>query len=683
MLRNKIVRLTIIFSHLLFALSVTAQKQVPKADSLINLKHTSLLWFTGHWKSNNLFATNNHIDSSGDYIYSTGGSGTNLTVSTDGSISIESKDIDGWNKKIETGLNNLEKYENELQAPANKVNEWSYHFNEVTLPVLDDLKEEWKTYKINGKVLVDTKPDNQKDIANVKGKAKKDTIFKKCSENKPEFHKTMAFYKAHKHDKDAELTYPPPPAYSNQCVSCDTSLEKLYHWQDSVYANKFFEPESDMIKFCIGLMRDIELMGIKDGLPNRTDNKYDMESILYDAFNWSKDPSKSGPCAYMDYSDLKNAVDFLVNREYRKAEKLFKDYNKNVETARPVIKVYLSAIRQMELWGENTDENRGLAECAALIDRVEEYYTNKLFHEHDWSQLANIPFIFGLERQRQLLGGQESDLTQKMTKLLNSFILQIEMDVKEGTQGGYALAHLKGEEKITPEFDYDNDTCYRWVLIKGNNNLGFPKKKPSQQIVCDLLDNELVGPGPRPEYIGTKRYYTILYGLKMDYCHAGKDSIFLSSFVPQPNALAGTWRVPMSPPVPLGINDVDGLFQDVNKRVELVRSGKAKQQAEIMKEQGEQIAAQMKAIQKKMGNGRSASNISDYQKIRDLATQAMSLGTNQNVAPILYIDFPLQIQKLTTTLHNIRFDAKKINPQESEVIVYGYYTIKVIYKPGS
>jgi hypothetical protein len=255
------------------------------------------------------------------------------------------------------------------------------------------------------------------------------------------------------------------------------------------------------------------------------------------------------------------------------------------------------------------------------------------------------------------------------------------MDIKVGKEGGYMLTHLKGKAKIAPEFAYNEDSCYQWVITEDKpNSLGEPIKKADQKIDVDLLSNEVIYPKERPTYTGTKKYWTMLQQLKMDYCHPGKDTILLTGFIPTPPS-GGTWIYPHMPqPVPAGINSLDHYFQDINKIKELAESGKAQQQAAVAKEQAEKLIAQMKGLQQQMGNRRDASQIANFQKMQNLATQTRQLFSNQNIAPISYIDFPLQIQNNTPTLFNKKFDAKEIDPKLANIIVYGYYTIDIEYK---
>lgn len=680
-----------------FSVIANAQTVVSNSDSaFVDSTHalnddyfkTHFLWFTGHWNDKkNVFITTPNTQSICDTTATIGGGGTTITVSPQGTVSIQSSNVDEWNQKVENGLKEIQKFEDELKAPSSDAKEWGHHFEEVTIPIINDLQDEWKEYKVD---------DKEKELTNVKpednlqkSKSWSEILETECSNMKPDYEKVISFYRAHKKDRQSDLTYEPPPAYTFQCYSCDTSLEKLYEKQDAGYVKRFFKPESDLIRSALVIVRQMYNLGIG---PDYQSNNYahvdqNQAEAIYQALKTDKkNPEKSGACAYYSSTELADAIDFLGLRSYYKAEKLFNDYKNNVETARPVIKTLLTATRNAELMGFKIGEDNNLAECAALIAKVLDYYLDKkLLSEHDWSQLANIPFIYGLERQHQLLGGHESDLIEKMGKLLNSFHLYIEMDIKIGKEGkGYQLTHLTGKTKIAPEFDFANDTCYHWVAVEDQPDMSFgfpqPKKKTSQKVECDLITNEFVVPGPRPVYVGTKKYYALLYGLKMDYCHPGKDTILLSSFIPEPNVNAGMWNIPMSPPQPMGTWQIEHMFQDVSTMKELAQSGKAKQQADIMKQQGLKIAAQMKSIQAQMGNKKGTASLEDLHKIQDLAAKAMNLRNNENLAPILSIDFPLEIKNNTATLHDKRYDAKEINPEEAPAIIYGYYTIKVVYE---
>ena len=145
--------------------------------------------------------------------------------------------------------------------------------------------------------------------------------------------------------------------------------------------------------------------------------------------------------------------------------------------------------------------------------------------------------------------------------------------------------------------------------------------------------------------------------------------------------MAGTWVYPNDPnPVPSGINSQNHYFQDLDKMKELAQSGAAKQHADIVKEQSEKIVAQMKTLAKQMNGSHGASQVANYQKILNMSNQIKQLASNGNIAPMIYIDFPLQIQNNSSTLFNKRFDAKELNPEIASVIEHGYFTVDIKYK---
>ena len=110
-----------------FAVVATAQTFSDKRDStysdstrMLNVDYfkTHFLWFTGNWNDQkNVFSTIASTDTvSGDGL-SVGGDGIKLTVSSQGTIAIQSHNLDEWNKKIEEGLALLQKEEDSLKMP--------------------------------------------------------------------------------------------------------------------------------------------------------------------------------------------------------------------------------------------------------------------------------------------------------------------------------------------------------------------------------------------------------------------------------------------------------------------------------------------------------------------------------------------------------------------------------------
>lgn len=637
------------------------------------------LWFTGHWSKTkkHTFITSAYTDSTESGVMKMPG-GNTITVNSNGSVNISSSGIDDWNKKIDDGEKNLEKAEDQMKSPDNETQEWAYHFNEAAMPLLNGLKEEWSSLKVDKKDdMLSPKQDQQNQGSNEEQATQNFTknLAAGCKRLQPKYQAIVDYYHAHRKDKDNDLPPPPaPPEFEYKCLNCDSTAYKNYLKQCDKYAEDFPKPESGYIRDALGFLRELALLG--GGSAD---------------FNQAIDPlfEKSGPCGYLEYGeDLNKIVQWLFLRLHIRAYKLMKKYegeNYAYKVMTPVMRTYLGISRQCGIMGMQVDGD--LAEASKLAFNAFQYYYSALVEKHDWSQLANVPLIFSLYRQYAMISGDDaegSNIVTNIFKILNSFTLNVEMDAKEGKDGGYFLAHLKGKAKITPEFKSGNDSCYEWVVVNDQpDRIGQPIRKVGQKIETDLLANEIVAPKDWPEYVGTKKFYASLAQLKMNFCTPGKDTILLSGFIPEPNAMAATWRYPQTPQlVPGGINGLDHLFQDVEKMKELAQSGAAQQQANIAKDQAEKLAAQMKKLAAEIGNKRDPASIAKYQEFINKMHSGQQLFNNQNLAPILYIDFPLQIQNNSATLFKKRFDAKEVNPlvASTGAIVYGYYTVDIEYK---
>lgn len=650
-----------------------------QAQTISSSGSQHFLWFTGHWTKPNTFITDASTDSTEGSIINIP-AGKTITVSAGGNVSIGSSDIDEWNKKLNDGIHDLEEKQKELSDPADQGQEWAYHFNQVTMSQLDTIKAQWAGLKIDKKQDVlspqnESSPNPQQTIIKNAGDW--------CAKVKPQYDAIIDFYNAHRHDKPSDYTNLPPPEFDFNCVACDTNLVKQHNKQVKDYAEKFFKPEADLIKQGLKIERDLLTSGIVKDVYAADDPAYDIYHALF--HNDKSDPSKSGPCAYLDRSKLNQAVQFLVMRCLWRADKLLSDNRRNFKVAMPVIRVYMEAARQNEMFGFTVSER--YSDLGTLVKMAYDDYYNKLAKEHDWSQLANIPFILGLSRQYTLLTNQDingSGFAQIMN-LLNHFQLNIEMDAKIGNNGTYLLAHLKGKAKIAPEFAYAENRCYQWVVAQDQpNQLGEPMKKGDQKIYADLLDNEIITKDGRPTYTGTKKYWCMLSQLKMDFCHPGSDSILISAFWPDP-AMGGTWLYPNGIVTRTNINSLDQYFRNIDQIKADANSG-ALQQAGMDYQKQAQLAIQhAKELQSQIGDGKmDMSKMGDYQKLMNEMNALRGGGMNNALAKAANdIAFPLEgVQNHSTTLFKKRYDAKEINPSINgqDVVVYGYYTVEIEYK---
>ena len=628
------------------------------------------LWFHGHWdkQKKNTF-----------HINSTSGGGSKATIQNDCSVKLQTNGIETWNNDIDYGIDDIDKWEDELNKPSIDRQEYAHHLNLALMPFLEDLKKEWKQYKIdpNKKLLT----PEQKGLQRFK-----DSLDNWCRRVKPKYEAIINFYKQHRHDKFDDLKNPSPPEFDYDCAGCDTSIQ---NYQDSVaehYVIKFFKPESDLVRNGLAILRELVGLGVSEDIGGghiNIDMPMDMKEAIYYAFNPSlKDLSKAGVCSYINADKLNDAIQFLVRRELERAQKLVRDNKKNFRAENCVTRVFLTAVRGATMFGVADDDYEHYKETAIIINMMKDtfnFYYNKLVKDHDWSQITNIPFILSATRCISMMGGgleENEEAFKKIVKILNSFQLQIEMDIKVGGQGGYIITHLKGKTKIAPEYNWNTQQCYSWVAaLDEPGPLGEPKYQGAGVIHCNLLDNEIVAPGSHPVYIGTKKYYTELKLLKMDFCHPGQDTVLFTSFIPDP-AGDGWWKVPESPNQRFGIWQTDAFFKDDNKIIQLAKSGAFQKQAGVMKQKGLKLKAQLEAMENKMKNGGS---MPDIHKLQEMVKQVNGIANNKNTSPVFYIDFPLQIHNGSRTIFHKRFDAKQVNPLGAKAVIYGYMTIDISY----
>ncbi len=679
------IRVIFLFTFfLLTAGNLSAQKILSGDSTSFDPAH-QFLWFKGHWNSNN----NKQfiIDKDSSINGGVAAAGGTINIEPDGSVQMKTAGINDWNKKIDQSIKVIDDWDNKLETPAS-ADLATYDLDQILLPDVKADKQEYTDYKIDPKTDILNQGKEEQEKQGVNNLVS--SVAKGCQNFKSSYERIMAFWKAHKQDKDADLSIPPPPEFEYNCYACDSNLRKVYDTTIAHYVRDFFHPEDSLVSLGLSVIRSFALMGIGPASANGGVYKEGDDNPIRDLFNTNKnDPSKSGDCSYLDLYALNNAVDDIAFHAYRRSQELLRRYRKDFRAVKAITLVALGGLRDWALFSGNCNENDAMNELATMVGKNIDFYMNKL-KQHDWKQLANVPFILELMRQQALLEGNSEDaelnqLFKTMSDIMNNFHLIIDMDIKIGKDGGYILCHLNGESKIAIDFVQNENQCYRWVVAEDQpteifEGLKMPVKKQLQKIDVDLLANQIILPGaPAPVYAGTKKYFALLKTLKMDFCNPGQDSIILSTFVPFPNALAGTWNIPHSKPAPLGINGIDHFFQDEEKMQELAVSGEAQQGADEMQKKAEELKAKMQALAAQMGKGRTKADLDKYEQLQKMATQMQDLGNNTNVSPMLAMPFQIPVQN-DVELVNKKFDAKELNPKQAEVIVYGFYTIKIEYK---
>jgi len=640
------------------------------------------LWYTGHWSpaKKNVFIIEKDSgirstrgisprdgtgDGDGTGPATPAGSGT-ITVDPDGTIHTAGGGQDEWNKKIDAGVKEIDQWVQQLGDPANNIDPRSKHLNDLLLPDAQEQQQIWNDYKIDPQQNLlepDTRPGS---AAPAKTMARTAEDF--CKTSRANYDLVMGYYKTHAKDKDANMNIPPPPEFEYNCYACDSNIRKVYDTTIAHYVRDFRHPEDSMLRKGLEILHGLSQLGWND------------RGVVSEELGSAID--KGGGCNNFSYTDLSEAVLGIATHVYHRVANLVIKYLRDFRAAEAVSRTYLSVARDyILLSGNDRVEDDYMQELAGTYSKSFDFYLTKLT-QNDWRQIGNIPYLLSLAREVSLMGGDVGDYNFKryaseLQAIMNGFVLSVDMDVKIGRGQGYWWSHLKGECHIGPDFDLGDNQCYKWVVVDENRKdvIGCYIARALQQFDCDVMTNEMTGPGPNPEYIGTKKYSVNLEGLKMDFCNPGKDTIALSNFSPDP-ASNGYWQFPHSMKQNIGITGAQ-FFQDENARKQLAESGKAQAAADKFQADNEQTIAQMKALQEKMQSDTGKKTLADYQQIMQMVNKIQASSVATVMAEMMWVDFELPVQNGGQILVDKKFDAKEINPQMAHALEHAYYTIHI------
>jgi len=658
------------------------------------------LWFTGHWgKSGNkrTFIIDKGTSTPGgpstagptpgsppgtppDPDDSPGNppAGGTITFNPDGTLRLDNNNVDAWNKRMDQALDQEQKYLKGLQDPGANLDPTTYRLHQLLIPDAQQRVQDIKGYKIDPSADMLGSGENSAPPAHTPGVA--DLVANGCKTMKPDYDEVMSFYntqvKGHKND----LKYPIPPETDYNCYSCDSNLRKQYDTTTRNYVRDFAKDEIAIAKKGFGILHDLALVGIDRNMGSYPEGLGDLFSTN------KKDPAKSGACAFIDVGALANATYGIAHHVYMRAEKMMYDNKNNYKAAQAIILTYLTMHRSWCLISGQDDDASVLPVVQNLLDKDIEHYLDEI-RKNDWRQIANFPLIASLIRNEELMGSENSkkgdEFYQRMVKIINSFRLTVDMDIKIGVNGGYKLAHLKGECHIIPSFQQDENQCYKWVIADENRHeygfdgLGLYMAKDLQTFDATLVATQIVGQGPMPTYTGTKKYTVQLASLSMDFCHPGNDTIDLTGFTANPPE-AGTWAWPGGAITTEGVVGMEQYFEDINSKKKFADDGEAKKAKDDLKSQADKLRVQMEALKAQMAAGKpGGSPGASYEKMMEFKQQAISKVAAPVIAKMVYLNFLLPVQNNDPALVKAEFDAKKINPQEARVIVYGYYRINI------
>ena len=252
----------------------------------------------------------------------------------------------------------------------------------------------------------------------------------------------------------------PPKDQLGVSYRCDKNALKLYAEAEKTWKEKFNQYEYDLIRSAMAIERSLQLSSYE-------------ESDIDAAF-----PGLS--------ADLLRAHELYYTRLDEKESKLISTYGKNIFMQHCIITTILAYERQKQLSGRDEKDGEFSTVITNLMNNPElEIYINEQIEKKNWDVILDLPYMLGLQRQAQLLGGSEaliirlSDLTKKLMNL-NRFVLTVDIDFNERyhDDDGEDVLKVNGSIKTIDKVYVSlyPVQCGRWILTTPtfDYSLGIP-----------------------------------------------------------------------------------------------------------------------------------------------------------------------------------------------------------------
>lgn len=575
-------------------------------------------------------------------------------------------------KKIAEELQKENEFENKIQTAfaANRTTGASYFY--AVKQATDEMKDVANDIKAD--ISFDPQSSDSKEISEPgEDEILQQLVNKVCNEGRHDHDELIRRSKIRDQQRiNKQFGEPAPPVrdIDSYCYACDTSLANQYKRAVDEYVKKFTAEDTFVIIQGLSLSKTIQLIGgfspKVSGYSGKT--YYTMDAKFAELIAGSKAHPNS--CAWLSTApdEIWDAVIKIAKYYKAKVINLYEKYHAVPGAEYALIRVLLSVERQCLLLGlPDTDEV--MDKVTAIILHAKKDYEDRLLVNKEYMQLANFAYYFGILRQYALMGGEvNADEVINKFNEANHFTLSVDMNIKMGKDRGYAIAHVKGSTAVvaTP----DSSKCLKFSLAKEEKNL----------LKLDIIENKVIGPGPVPVYADVMKAESPLPVFSFHFCtNEGPDTIYVSHFVPA-NGAQGLWTLPNGQRAPLFLNGLDGSFTNHRQLAEdakdaAAEAGTDQQQLVKMQSDAEEIQRKLAALQKA---GKSPMEIAG--EIKKL--QGMNEGVRQmGFQKLADLKIPVKLQAGEEILFKEKLDAKKINPEESNLIVYGDLIIQLRYDP--
>ncbi|MFL5742663.1 MAG: hypothetical protein ACJ75B_20740 [Flavisolibacter sp.] len=315
-----------------------------------------------------------------------------------------------------------------------------------------------------------------------------------------------------KKDAAPQLNVAPPPSREEDvCFDCDFDKQQTeYEESRKNWDSGFLSYERELTGQAINVQRMIELLAGNDDTASYSNIRGDMDEVIR----------------------------FCMDREEKAVAMLEDQYSKDFKKLPIVIEAILSIAREQSLLG-TTDKYSSEA-----MERISGYVGNFddfLQHEMDnrnYNLVFNLPFIIGMERQKQLLGISDDHKIDYLDQLqaFNRFKLTIDIDFKEEARNSDGEITMDATGKLSNQkevFVSLGRLGCKYQLYLTNTVYGEADEK-EYRIPLEVKEGlkryrNSDGNGyTTMNYSGPKLMYLIFPVFKIDFCdQKGEDSAYM------------------------------------------------------------------------------------------------------------------------------------------------------------
>lgn len=199
------------------------------------------------------------------------------------------------------------------------------------------------------------------------------------------------------------LDFPAPPQEDfSICYQYDGIAKNQQYINNYKWEQEFTKYEKDLVNRSLSIFKTIEQLKLN-----------------------------ADPEAIQIKTELDKVIEFAFARMKNKVELLVKNYGKDFTRLPAIVRMAIAIERQKQLMGTSEESNGKLMQqVISLLDGSDKYIEEQMT-ARNYDVVFNIAFLIGIERQKQLLGGEEKNTIPAIMekfKAFNRFKMQMEVD---------------------------------------------------------------------------------------------------------------------------------------------------------------------------------------------------------------------------------------------------------------